>query len=56
MPLLGRGYGPADVFYEARGPYNVFFTCNEWTGAALRAAGIRMGRWTPLSQSVTARF
>jgi uncharacterized protein (TIGR02117 family) len=56
IPLLGRGYGPADVFYEARGPYNAFFTCNEWTGAALRAAGIRMGRWTPLSQSVTARF
>jgi uncharacterized protein (TIGR02117 family) len=56
IPLLGRGYGPADVFYEARGPYNAFFTCNEWTGAALRASGIRMGLWTPLSGSVMARF
>ncbi len=56
IPLLGRGYGPADVFYEARGSYNALLTCNEWTGAALRAAGVRVGLWTPLSQSVMARF
>ena len=56
MPLLGRGYGPADVFYEARGPYNAFFTCNEWTGDALRAAGVRMGIWTPFSQSIMMRL
>lgn len=55
-PLLGRGYGPADVFYEARGPYNAFFTCNEWTGNALRAAGVRMGIWTPLAQSIMLRL
>ena len=56
MPLLGRGYGPADVFYEARGPYNAFFTCNEWTGEALRAAGVRMGIWTPFAQSIMLRL
>ena len=56
LPLLGRGYGPADVFYEARGPYNAFLTCNEWTGAALRAAGVRTGIWTPLSQSIMLRL
>jgi uncharacterized protein (TIGR02117 family) len=55
-PLIGRGYGPADVFYEARGPYNAFLTCNEWTGAALRAAGVRAGIWTPLSQSIMWRL
>lgn len=56
IPLLGRGYGPADIFYEARGPYNALLTCNEWTGAALRAADVRIGVWTPLSQGVMARF
>ena len=56
IPLIGRGYGPADTFYEARGPYSALYTCNSWTGEALRAAGVRMGRWTPLSQSVMARF
>jgi uncharacterized protein (TIGR02117 family) len=55
-PLLGRGYGPADVFYEARGAYNAYRTCNEWTGKALRAAGVRTGVWTPLSQSIMLRL
>ena len=55
-PLLGRGYGPADVFYQARGPYNAYRTCNEWTGEALRAAGVRTGVWTPLSESIMVRL
>jgi uncharacterized protein (TIGR02117 family) len=56
VPVLGRGYGATDIFYEAVGPYNAFFTCNEWTGAALRTAGVRVGLWTPFAQSITARF
>ncbi|WP_324749381.1 TIGR02117 family protein [Sphingomonas sp. LY54] len=56
MPLLGRGYGASDVFYESRVPYNFSRTCNEWTGEALRAAGVRMGAWTPLAQSITWRL
>jgi uncharacterized protein (TIGR02117 family) len=56
VPLLGHGYGPADVFYEGRGLYNAYRTCNEWTGEALRAAGVRTGLWTPLSQSIMLRF
>lgn len=55
-PLIGRGYGPADVFYEARGAYNAYRTCNEWTGEMLRAAGVRVGIWTPLSESVMLRL
>ncbi|HEV2079520.1 MAG TPA: TIGR02117 family protein [Allosphingosinicella sp.] len=56
VPLIGRGYGPADVFYEARGSYNMGRTCNEWTGEQLRSAGIRTGLWTPFSQSVMWRL
>lgn len=52
VPLLGRGYGPADAFYEARGRYTMGRTCNEWSGEQLRSAGIRTGLWTPFSQSV----
>lgn len=55
IPLLGRGYGPSDVFYEGRGNYNMARTCNEWTGEGLRAAGIRMGAWTPFADSVMWR-
>jgi uncharacterized protein (TIGR02117 family) len=55
-PLLGRGYGPADIFYEARGPYNAYRTCNEWTGEVLRRAGVKTGLWTPLSESIMWRL
>ena len=56
IPLLGRGYGPADMFYEAEGGYSFVLTCNEWTGRALRAAGVRTGLWTPLEQSIMWRL
>ncbi|ODU20572.1 MAG: hypothetical protein ABS87_10870 [Sphingomonas sp. SCN 67-18] len=47
-----RGYGPADIFYAARGHYDAIDNCNEWTGAALRHAGVRVGAWTPISAAV----
>jgi uncharacterized protein (TIGR02117 family) len=54
--VLGRGYGQSDAFYEAHGRYNLFYTCNEWAGAALRQAGVRVGIWTPFTQSIMSRF
>ena len=56
MPVLGRGYSESDMFYEAIGPYHAFLTCNEWTGRALREAGVKTGLWTPLSQSIMWRL
>ncbi len=56
IPVLGRGYTARDMFYEAVGPYSAFYTCNSWTGGALRAAGVRTGLWTPLSQSIMWRL
>lgn len=50
------GHFETDVFYDARGDYNLFTTSNEWTGAALRTAGVRIGIWTPFAQSVLMRF
>lgn len=56
IPVRGRGYADDDAFYEANGGYSFVLTCNEWTGRALRAAGVRTGLWTPLSQSVMWRL
>jgi len=50
------GYTPADTFYEGDGHFSMFFNCNAWTGAALRAGGVRMGLWTPFEQSVMWRL
>lgn len=51
-----RGYGPNDAFYDAQGRYDLIRTCNSWTGDALRHAGVRIGRWTPLPVTVTGWF
>lgn len=56
IPVPGRGYNSNDAFYEANGGYSFVLTCNEWTGRALRAAGVRMGVWTPIEQSVMWRL
>ena len=49
-------YTSADTFYEGDGSFSMFFNCNSWTGAALRAGGVRMGLWTPFEQSVMWRL
>lgn len=50
------GHFATETYYEAWGTYNLFGTSNEWTGAALRSAGIRVGIWTPFAQSLLPRF
>ena len=47
-----HGYGRNDAFYAGRGTYSALYTCNAWTGAALRAAGLKMGWWTPFPSTV----
>jgi uncharacterized protein (TIGR02117 family) len=56
IALIGRGFGPSDMFYEANGGYSLILTCNEWTGRALRTAGVRTGLWTPFEQSIMWRL
>jgi uncharacterized protein (TIGR02117 family) len=56
IPLLGRGYGADDVFYEAHGTYHAFRTSNQWSGDMLAEAGVAIGIWTPFSQSIMWRF
>jgi len=48
----GERYGDHDAFYKAEGTYHAFRTCNCWTGEAMQASGIRVGRFTPLPKSV----
>jgi uncharacterized protein (TIGR02117 family) len=48
-----KGYGREDFFYEAKGEYNLFHTCNSWTGDRLRESNVSMPYWTPMVWSVT---
>ncbi|TNF60543.1 MAG: TIGR02117 family protein [Rhodobacteraceae bacterium] len=46
------GFSDVDMFFEARGRFHLFRTCNTWIGRVLRDAGLRFGAWTPLPLSV----
>ena len=47
-----KGYGRDDFFYPSVYNYNLFNTCNTWTGDRLREANVSMSYWTPLSSNV----
>lgn len=47
-----HGYGGYDAFYAAKGGYSAIQTCNQWTAGALKAAGVKMGYWTPFTFGV----
>ncbi|MFY0636140.1 MAG: DUF2459 domain-containing protein [Vannielia sp.] len=49
----GAGFSQTDAFFEARGRFHLFRTCNTWITDALRAAGHPAGAWTPTPYAVT---
>lgn len=51
-PMVGLTQGFGDLFFEGRGRFSPWNTCNSWTGAHLRAAGVAVGFWTPSAWSL----
>ncbi len=51
-----KGYTQQDCFYEAKGTYSMFYTCNVWTSNTLKAAGIKIGVWTPLESGIVGQL
>lgn len=43
-------------YYQAKNNYNLFHTCNTWSGDRLREAGISMPYWTPLAENITSQL
>lgn len=50
IPGITQGFG--DRFFAGRGRFTPLATCNAWVGARLREAGIGVGAWTPLAQTL----
>ena len=40
-------YDNNDAFYDAKGSYNLFYTCNTWANDALKASGQKAALWSP---------
>ena len=47
-----NGFSQDDRFFPAKGNFHIFNTCNVWIGRSLRTAGVRFGRWTPMTFSI----
>ncbi len=50
--LEGHSYGANDEFYEAKGSYSLFKTCNTWANMAMKSAGLKTAFWTPMDKGV----
>ncbi|WP_183572864.1 TIGR02117 family protein [Mucilaginibacter sp. X5P1] len=49
-------YDSHDAFYEAKGSYNLFYTCNTWANNALKACGQRACLWTPYDRGIFYQY
>lgn len=54
--ISGHSYGNRDAFYEAKGSYNLFYTCNTWTNNALKAAGQKASLWTVYDKGILCHY
>ncbi len=46
------GYTSSDFFYEAKGSFTLFRTCNVWVNNALKETGIKTSVWSPFDFGV----
>ena len=54
--LHGKGYWDNDDFYEARGSFSCFKSCNTWANTGLKKIGLRTAVWTPFDFGVLRYF
>ena len=48
--------GVTDAFYEGRGVYHLFRTCNTWTNQCLKESGLKTAVWTPFDSGTLNHF
>ncbi|CAA9199635.1 TIGR02117 family protein [Flavobacterium collinsii] len=54
--IKGYSYGSKDAFYEAKGSYSLFYTCNTWANCALKAANQKASLWTVYDKGIFCHY
>jgi uncharacterized protein (TIGR02117 family) len=49
-------YGKEDAFYEAKGSYHLFHTCNTWANNGLKSCGQKASLWTPFDTGIFYQY
>lgn len=50
--IEGHSYGQYDAFYEGKGKYSLFYTCNTWANNCLKAGHQRAALWTVYDKGI----
>ena len=49
-------YSKEDAFYEAKGSYHLFHTCNTWANNGLKSCGQKASLWTPFDTGIFYQY
>lgn len=49
-------YGPSDAFYEAKGAYSMFHSCNTWANKGLKTANMPSAMWTVFDKGILRHY
>lgn len=49
-------YGEDDAFYEAKGAYSIFYSCNTWANQALKKANMPSAVWTVFDKGILRHY
>ena len=56
MSISATTYGKNDSFYEAKGSYSLFHTCNSWANNGLKAANQKAAFWTVTDSGIFCHY
>ena len=51
-----EGYSSSDAFYEAKGSYSLFYTCNTWVNQGLKRINQKAALWTLHDQGIFRHY
>lgn len=49
-------YGNDDAFYEAKGSYSLFGTCNSWLNRGLKGSGMKASHWVAFDKGILYQY
>jgi len=49
-------YDDNDAFYEAKGSFTLFYTCNTWVNDALKSSNQKACLWTPFEEGILYQY
>lgn len=56
LQIKNLHYDDNDAFYEAKGSFTLFYTCNTWVNEALKYSNRKACLWTPFSEGIFYQY